>query len=41
MNVGSSIITYVLKFYDKSKMQFMNNGFNMSKVDGSTHVPHW
>jgi hypothetical protein len=20
-------------------MQFMNNGFNMLKVDGSTHVP--
>jgi hypothetical protein len=40
INVGFSIITYVLVFYDKWKMQLMNNGFNMSKVDVSTHVPY-
>jgi hypothetical protein len=38
--VGSSIVPYVLIFYDKYKMQFMNNGFNMSKVDGSIDVPY-
>ncbi len=25
--------------YDKCQMQFMNNGFNMLKDDGSNHVP--
>jgi hypothetical protein len=29
--------TYVLIY--KCKMQLMSNGFNMLKVDGSTHVP--
>jgi hypothetical protein len=27
--------------YDKCQMQFMNNGFNMLKDDGSNHVPWW
>jgi hypothetical protein len=38
--MGSSIVTYALIFYDKCKMKFMNNGFNMSKIDGSTDVPN-
>jgi hypothetical protein len=40
-NVGFQIVTCILINYGKYKMQFMNNGFNMLKVDGSTHVPCW
>jgi hypothetical protein len=32
INVGFKIVTCVL-------MQLLNNGFNMLKVDDSTHVP--
>ncbi len=39
--VGSKIITCVLINYGECKMQLLNNGFNMLKVDGSTHVPCW
>ncbi len=39
INVGSLIVTCVLINYGKCKMQFMSNGFNMLKVNGSTHVP--
>jgi predicted SprT family Zn-dependent metalloprotease len=34
-------IAYVLIYYNKCKMQPRNNGFNMLKFDGSTHVPCW
>jgi hypothetical protein len=34
-------IAYVSIYYNKCKVQPMNNGFNMLKVDGSTHVPCW
>jgi hypothetical protein len=33
--------TRVLINHGKCKMQFINNGFNMLKIDGSTHVPCW
>jgi hypothetical protein len=39
INVGSLIIICVLINYGKCKMQLMSNGFNMLKVNGSTHVP--
>jgi hypothetical protein len=39
INVGFKTITYVLINYGKYKMQLLSNGFNMLKVDGSTHVP--
>ncbi len=39
INVRFLIVTCVLINYGKYKMQFMNNGFNMLKIDGSTHVP--
>jgi hypothetical protein len=39
INVGFKIFKCVLINYVKCKMQFLSNGFNMSKVDGSTHVP--
>jgi len=41
INMRSLIVTCVLINYGKCKMQFMSNGFNMLKVDGSTHVPCW
>jgi hypothetical protein len=41
INVKSWIATCVLINYDKCKMPLMNNGFNMLKVDGSTHIPCW
>jgi hypothetical protein len=41
INVGFKIITCVLITYGKCKMQLPNNGFNMLKVDNSTHVPCW
>jgi hypothetical protein len=41
INVWSSIVTCVLINYNKCTMQFINNGFNMLKVNGSTHVPCW
>ncbi len=34
-------IAYLSIYYNKCKMQPMNNGFNILKVDGSTHVPCW
>jgi hypothetical protein len=39
INVRFLIVTHVLINYGKYKMQFMNNGFNMLKVDGFIHVP--
>jgi len=39
INVGFLIIKCVLINYAKCKMQLLGNGFNMLKVDGSTHVP--
>ncbi len=39
INVGFKIVTCVLINYGKCKIQFLNNGFNMFKVDSSTHVP--
>jgi hypothetical protein len=39
INVGFKIVTCVLIDYGKSKLQLLSNGFNMLKVDGSTHVP--
>jgi len=39
INVQFKIVAFVLINYGKCKMQLLNNGFNMSKVDGSTHVP--
>jgi hypothetical protein len=41
INMRSLIVTCVLINYGKCKMQFMSNGFNMLKVDGSIHVPCW
>jgi hypothetical protein len=41
INVGFQIITCVLINYGKCKMQLLNNGFNILKVDGSTHVLYW
>ncbi len=31
-------VTHVLIYYNKCKMQFMNNGFNILKVNGSTLI---
>ncbi len=39
INVGFKIVTCVLIDYGKCKMQLVNNGFNMLKVDSSIHVP--
>jgi hypothetical protein len=41
INVGPKIVTCVLINYGKYKIQFMSIGFNMLKVDGSTHVHDW
>jgi len=41
INVGFLIVTCVLITYGKCKMEPLNNGFNMLKVDGSTHVGRW
>jgi hypothetical protein len=41
INVGFLIVTYFLVNYDKCKMQFLSNGFNMLKVNSSTHAPCW
>jgi hypothetical protein len=41
INVGFLIVTCVLIDYEKCKMQLLNNGFNMLKIDSSTHVPCW
>ncbi len=41
INVGIKIVTCVLINYGKCKMQLLSNGFNMLKVDSSTHVPCW
>jgi hypothetical protein len=38
INVGIKIITCVLINCGKYKVQLLNNGFNMLKIDGSTHV---
>jgi len=32
-------LLHILINYGKCKMQFLSNGFNMLKVDNSTHVP--
>ncbi len=34
------MVTCVLINYGKCKMQLLNNGFNMLKVDGLIHVHH-
>jgi hypothetical protein len=39
--VGFKIVACVLINYGKCNIQFLNNGFNMLKVDSSTHVPCW
>jgi len=39
INVGLKKITCVLINYGKCKLQLLNNGFNMLKVDDLTHVP--
>ncbi len=31
-------VTHVLIYYNKCKMQFVNNGFNILKVNGSTLI---
>ncbi len=41
VNVGFQIATCVLINYGECKMQLLNNGFNMLKIDNSTHVPCW
>ncbi len=33
------MVTCVFINYGKCKMQLLSNGFNVLKVDGSTHVP--
>ncbi len=37
---GLKNFTCVLINYGKCKMQTLNNGFTLLKVDGSTHVPY-
>jgi hypothetical protein len=39
INLGFQIITCILTNYGKCTMQYLDNGLNMLKVDGSTHVP--
>ncbi len=39
INVGLKNFTCVLLNNAKCKMQLLNNGFNMLKVDDSIHVP--
>jgi hypothetical protein len=39
INLGFKIVTCVLINYSNCKMQLLNNGFNMLKIDSSTHVP--
>jgi hypothetical protein len=39
--VGFKFVACVLINYGKCNIQLLNNGFNMLKVDSSTHVPHW
>jgi hypothetical protein len=39
INVGFKIVTCVLINYDKCKIQLLSTGFNILKVDNSTHVP--
>jgi hypothetical protein len=39
INVWFKIVARILINYGKCKMQILSNGFNISKVDGSTHVP--
>jgi hypothetical protein len=34
-------IAYVSIYYNKCKMQPMNNGLNTLKVNGLTHLPCW
>ncbi len=41
INVGFLIIICVLINYDKCKMKLINNGFNMLKGEGWTHIPCW
>jgi hypothetical protein len=38
INAGFKIVTNVLINYGKCKMQPLSSGFNVLKVDGSTHV---
>ncbi len=39
--MGFLIVTCVLTYYGKCKMQLLNDGFNMLKVNSSTHVSCW
>jgi hypothetical protein len=41
INVGIKVVTYVLIYHGKCKMQLLNNGLNMLKFDGSIHVTCW
>jgi hypothetical protein len=41
INVRFKIVRFILIYYGKCKMQLLNDGFNMLKVDGSTNVPCW
>jgi hypothetical protein len=41
INVRFEIVTCVLINYSECKMQHLNNGFNMLKIDNSIHVPCW
>ncbi len=36
--MGFLIVTCVLTYYGRCKMQLLNDGFNMLKVNSSTHV---
>jgi hypothetical protein len=41
INVWFKIVTCVLINYGNYKMQLLSNGFNVLKIDRSTHVPCW
>jgi hypothetical protein len=41
INVQFKIVICIWIDYGKCKMQLLNNGFNMLKVDSSIHIPCW
>jgi hypothetical protein len=41
LNAGFQIVTRILINHGKYKIKLMQNGFNLLKIDGSTHVPCW
>jgi hypothetical protein len=41
INVSFKIVRFVLINYGKCKIQLVNSGFNMLKVDCSTNGPCW